>query len=131
MANTTNGLKNVNLLNKTQYAAQPDPATDELWAVDIDSDADKKEKIIGWGMPKYNATVNIGSGYIAPSNGFLKVRAYNNGGTAYGYIDGIEVFNWIDDGNSRGTSFIKISKGSVWTINGNFEIQQFIPCVGG
>ena len=131
MANTTSGLKNVNLLSKAQYSSQTDPATDELWAVDIDSDAEFKEKIVGWGMPKYNATVNIASGYIAPSNGLLKVRAYHNGGTAYGYIDGIEVYNWIDDGNSRGTSFVQISKGSVWTINGNFEVQQFIPYIGG
>jgi len=95
------------------------------------SDADVKENFVALGMPDYTSGVTISSNYEAPSNGYLRVQAYINGGIAYGYIDGIPVYQWFDDGNSRGTSFIPIAKGSIWTCSVGFEVQEFYPCVGG
>ena len=109
-ATTINGKADVDLRNITSQA---------------------KEDIAGFGMPDYTSGVTISSNYEAVSNGYLRVQAYINDGTAVGYIDNIEVYRWKDDGNSHGTSFIPIAKGSIWTCSVGFEIQEFYPCLGG
>lgn len=86
-------------------------------------------EIVNSNIPDYKKCYNISSGFIAPANGVLRVQAYINGGTAFGYIDDVEVYRWLDDGNSYGTSFIPIGKGSKWTCSSGFGIQQFFPYI--
>lgn len=74
---TTSGLKNINLLTKTQYDGAI-IASNELYAVRADTDTDFKSFVAGCAMPNSkNTTLTAGSSgttYTAPANGYFFTR---------------------------------------------------------
>lgn len=68
MANTTTGLKNVNLLTKDRYLQIEQPATDELYAISGS----------GFGFPSSNfEDLELGASgteYTAPANGYFYLQ---------------------------------------------------------
>ena len=124
----TLGLKNVNMLTKEQYDGVAEPATDELWAVEMDSDKDFKSNVIGWGTPDYTAGVAItypdsSHKFTAPCDGIIVLFNYWTGANNFStdtilYINGVETpFRGQSGGsyyeNGNGTMSAYISKGDV------------------
>lgn len=80
MANTTLGLKNVNLLNKADFDAISNPAEDELWAVESNL----------LSPPDYTTAVSVtGTSFTATYKGWL-IGFLNAGGSteSTAYING-------------------------------------------
>lgn len=138
MANTIASLKNVNLLSKTQYDAIESPATDELWAVDVESDSEFKSTIVGWGKPDYSAEISISSPYTPTQNGFISLCVTG----AYTHValneDGVDIINQYDDTAGANQQnilrLIPVTRGKTysWTyINGTLTYAKFAPSFGG
>lgn len=143
----TSSLKNVNLLSKAQYDAQENPATDELWALDIDTDTDLKKKIIGWGSPDYNSAFQIAwnAEHVATVNGVVTFNAFCDGSnhTVYVNINGKELF-LTDDNKGIGPGwtggshqayfgmFFMVSKGDTYKVYGGsgHQMMYFYPMKG-
>lgn len=65
MANEVLGLKNINLLTKEQYSGIAEPATDELYAVEVSGDTQFKQMVASWGMPDYTAGIDKGNSFTS------------------------------------------------------------------
>jgi hypothetical protein len=134
MVNEVLGLKNINLLTKEQYDGVAEPATDELWVVEIDSDKEFKADVIGWGMPNYNAVISVGNVTRTPSTNVV-VHCAKNGRVTVGSItiNGItyEVSKADSNGQANYTyrSFY-IPKGMPYTTANLTEVLE-IPLIGG
>lgn len=83
MANTTLGLKNVNLLTKEQYDGIAEPASDELYAVSGS----------GFGFPSSNyEDLKLGASgteYTAPANGYFYISKVTGNTNQYIEINNI------------------------------------------
>ena len=97
--------------------------------------AETKNGITTWGLPNYTAGISFGSGYTAPRNGVIRVRATANNSNSWdaAYINGVEVYSFKhNDGYAMTVdSIIPISKGDVVTTNSNrFDVLIFYPLKG-
>lgn len=134
MANETLGLKNVNMLTKEQYDGVAEPATDELWAVEMDSDKDFKADVIGWGMPNYNAVISVGNVTRTPSTNVV-VHCAKSGRTTVGSITINSITYEVSKADSNGASnytyrSFYIPKGMPYTTANLTEVLE-IPLIGG
>lgn len=107
--------------------------------VDLDLDnmtpsATAKETIVGWGIPDYTAGVAISTGYVAVSNGMVKIV---RGGGSWGVslrVDGVVVDgNYSNTTNEGGCLIAFVKKGSIvtWDTGNISDTPTFFPCVGG
>lgn len=107
--------------------------------VDLDLDnmtpsATAKETIVGWGIPDYTAGVAISTGYVAVSNGMVKIV---RGGGSWGVslrVDGVVVDgNYSNTTNEGGCLIAFVKKGSTvtWDTGNISDTPTFFPCVGG
>lgn len=107
--------------------------------VDLDLDnmtpsATAKETIVGWGIPDYTAGVAISTGYVAVSNGMVKiVRGGGSGGVSL-RVDGVVADgNYSNTTNEGGCLIAFVKKGSTvtWDTGNISDTPTFFPCVGG
>ena len=131
----TLGLKNVNMLSKAQYDGVAEPATDELWLVEVEGNRQYKETVISWGMPDYSARVEKGwKNFTVDTNGWIYCTSGCATSTNYVYVNGGEVYRC---GNNQYADYhgtvVPVSKGDEVTVGGGtYSIANiiFMPCKG-
>ena len=128
---TTLGLKNVNLLSKEQYDGIAEPAKDELYAVDVDSDKQYKEMSVGWATPDFTAGIEQVEDveYVAPCAGVLYVRAHDSNTKSYITINGNKFLIHYVGSNmaSSCTTPFMIDKGTTYMVEfGRAIADQYI-----
>ena len=145
MANTTVGLTNVNLLSKEQYEAIANPSNNELWAVELESDAEFKEKVTSWGDPDNSSVSTItttkGSSFTCPNAGYLVLSLYCYTKTGYlayssslaSYISNVYCIKTHASDDGRQAVMFRVQKGEVLTctLSVGDNIQAFfVPMKG-
>lgn len=75
--------------------------------VDLDLsnvNASGKSNVVNWGMPNYSSAISITSGYVAPTDGFIRINMYADNNTNSISINGVNVF----DINASGQAYISV-----------------------
>ena len=94
----------------------------------------KKTEIASWGIPNYAAGISISSGYVAESNGMVKIIRGIGSGAVSLYVDGVVVDgNYSNTSSEGGVLKADVKKGSTvtWDTGNITDTPTFFPYIGG
>lgn len=127
-------LKNINIMNATQYDSLSSKSDDELYYVNVATDPTFQSIIAAGGVPDYNAgtTLSNATEYTFPTNGYLYMRLYDpsNGTNASFTIDGV-TFDIKGGDYSEDNMYIPIKANTTFSLSISFIASAiFFPCSG-
>lgn len=77
-----------------------------------------KQEITTWGKPNFVARYAIGSGFVAPVNGFVYCDLWTNGAERTVHVNGVMATHIGSGGNAMAIAVtVPVKKGDVITIN--------------
>ena len=127
-------LKNINVMNASQYNSLNSNSDNELYYVNIATDPTFQSLITAGGVPDYNSgtTISNETEYSFPTNGYLYMRLYDpsNGTNASFVIDGV-TFSIKGGDYSEDNMYIPIKANTKFKLSISFIASAiFFPCSG-